>query len=166
MNKALLSTGSGEWETPQELFDSLNAANAFDLDVCATADNAKCKRFFSKDQDGLTKDWTGRVWCNPPYGRDVGKWVKKANEEHAKHGTVIVMLLPARTDTKWMHDLIFGSANVIFLPGRLKFTGSNNSAPFPSMLAIWGSLENAVINLTDKLGGFGVLEGHKGKSQK
>ena len=166
MNKALFSTGSGEWETPQELYNSLNAACGFDLDVCATADNAKCQRFYSKEQDGLTQDWIGRVWCNPPYGRDVEKWVKKANDEHAKHGTFIVMLLPARTDTKWIHNLIFGVANVIFLPGRLKFTGSNNSAPFPSMLAIWGSLENTVVYLTDKLGGFGVFEGHKGKGQK
>ena len=89
------------WETPQWLFDELNEKYHFDLDVCATPKNAKCERFFTQEQDGLAQEWTGNVWCNPPYGRQIGKWVKKAYESKAH---IVVMLLPARTDTGWFHD--------------------------------------------------------------
>lgn len=108
----------------------------FELDVCATPENAKCRRFYTKEQDGLAQPWTGRVWCNPPYGREIGKWVKKAFETAA--GGFAVMLLPARTDTRWFHDYIYGKAEVRFIRGRLKFGDSKNSAPFPSMVVIFG----------------------------
>jgi len=136
MDKALFSTGNTEWETPQEFFDIINRVFKFDIDVCATAKNTKCKRYFTKEIDGLTQEWKGSVWCNPPYGRNIGKWVKRGYEEGAC-GSTVVMLLPARTDTKWIHEYVFGRAYHIFLKGRLKFSGGGNSAPFPSMLAIW-----------------------------
>lgn len=77
------------------------------------------------------------MWLNPPYGRDIGKWVEKAYKESLKENTVVVCLLPARTDTAWFHDYcMYG--RVIFVRGRLKFGGAKNSAPFPSMVVIFG----------------------------
>ena len=131
------SSKTPEWETPQDLFDQLNKEFNFDLDVCATKENAKCERYYTKDDNGLIQDWSGNVWCNPPYGREIGKWVSKAYLE--SHKGVIVMLVPARTDTRWFHDWIYKcrSCEVRFLKGRLKFGKSKNSAPFPSMVVIF-----------------------------
>ena len=141
MDDVLFSTGgSTEWETPKDFFQIINRVFKFNLDVCATKENTKCKRYFTPEVDGLAQKWTGTVWCNPPYGHDVVKWVKKAHESH-KQGATIVMLLPSRTDTKWIHKYVFGSAQVIFLKGRLKFEEGGNSAPFPSILAVWGGQE-------------------------
>lgn len=89
------------WETPQWLFDKLNAQYHFTVDVCATPENAKCDQFYTIEQDGLSQEWSGNVWCNPPYGRQIARWVKKAYECAAD---IVVMLLPARTDTAWFHD--------------------------------------------------------------
>src|SRR5574343_538970 len=129
------------WATPQDFFDKLNDEFMFDIDVCATHENAKCKKFYTKLDDGMTKDWYGNVWCNPPYGRGIGEWVKKAsNSTHLYANgkkTTVVMLLPARTDTKWFHDYIYNKAEIRFIKGRLKFGGSKNSAPFPSMVVIF-----------------------------
>ena len=125
-----------DWATPDELFDRLNRVYLFDLDVAANITNARCERYFDEVTDGLAQSWlNGRVWCNPPYGRALGKWVEKANQE-AADATLIVMLVPARTDTKWWHDAI-RHARVEFLKGRLKFKGANASAPFPSALLYW-----------------------------
>ena len=137
MNKALYSTGNTDWETPQDLFDIINKIFKFDIDVCATAANTKCRKYYTEEQDGLKQKWEGNVWCNPPYGRDIGEWVSKACHSHCNK-TTVVMLLPARTDTKWFHERVFMDADVIFLKGRLKFGGGKGSAPFPSMIAIWG----------------------------
>jgi len=126
------------WETPQDFFDKLNEQYAFDLDVCASKHNSKVTKFFSSNDDGLSQDWDGySCWMNPPYGRQIGKWIKKASE--AKGG-IVVCLLPARTDTRWFHDHIYGKAEITFIKGRLKFGGHKNSAPFPSMLVIFKSL--------------------------
>ena len=97
----IFSSNTDLWATPQWLFDELDAKYHFTVDVCATPDNAKCEKYYTEAQDGLAQKWTGRVWCNPPYGRQIGKWVKKASECAAD---VVVMLLPARTDTAWFHD--------------------------------------------------------------
>ena len=140
INKGLFTSKTGEWETPQDFFDDLSKEFHFNLDVCATKKNAKCKRYYTKEDDGLSKSWKGRVWCNPPYGREVTGWVLKAFlQSHAskKEAEIIVMLLPARTDTKWFHNYIYNKAEIRFLKGRLKFGGSKNSAPFPSMLVIF-----------------------------
>lgn len=133
MNKALLSSNTGEWETPQAFFDRLNWKYHFTLDAAATAENAKCQKFFTKEDDGISRNWGGGeiVWCNPPYGREIGKWVKKGYEE--SKAAVVVMLLPARTDTAWYHDYCT-KGRITFVRGRLKFGGVKNSAPFPSMI--------------------------------
>lgn len=134
----MYSSKSEEWETPQELFDELNKKHHFTLDPCATDKNWKCAYHFTKEQDGLVQNWGGQiVFCNPPYGRNISKWVAKAAKEGAKNFTKVVMLLPARTDTAWFHDYIYNKAEVVFLRGRLKFGGSKNSAPFPSMIVIF-----------------------------
>lgn len=136
-NNVMFSSKTDVWATPQRFFDELDREFNFELDVCATPENAKCRRFYTKEQDGLAQPWVGRVWCNPPYGREIGKWVKKAFETAARGG-LVVMLLPARTDTRWFHDYIYGKADVRFIRGRLKFGDSKNSAPFPSMVVIFG----------------------------
>ena len=133
MNNILFSSKSEMWETPQELFDNLNAEFHFTVDVCATKDNAKCEKFFTPEIDGLKQEWTGVCWCNPPYGRGIGKWMKKAAEASA----IVVCLVPVRTDTKWFHDWVLNRAEIRFIRGRLHFNGSKNSAPFPSMLVIY-----------------------------
>lgn len=132
---------STEWETPQAFFDELDEEFHFRLDVCATAENAKCKRFFSPEQDGLMQKWDGVCWMNPPYGTGIRKWVLKAYESTSCTHAVVVGLLPARTDTRWFHEYVYGKAEIRFVKGRLKFGGQKNSAPFPSMVVVWGSTE-------------------------
>ena len=136
MNDVLFSSKSVVWETPQDLFDKLNAEFHFDLDVCALPENAKCEKYYTPEDDGLLQPWNGVCWCNPPYGRTIGKWVQKAYETFAGGGTV-VMLLPARTDTKWFHEYIYNKAEIRFIKGRLKFGNSKNAAPFPSMIVVF-----------------------------
>lgn len=133
ITSGLFTSNTPEWATPQDFFDKLDSEFHFDLDVCATAENAKCKRFFTKEQDGLSQQWGGVIYMNPPYGREIVKWVKKCSEYN---GTAVA-LLPARTDTRWFHDYIYGKAEIRFIKGRLKFGGSKNSAPFPSMVVIF-----------------------------
>lgn len=134
--KTLFSSQSVEWETPQWLFDELNNEFGFDIDVCATPGNAKCSRYYTEKEDAMHQPWGGKVWCNPPYSRQVGRWVKKAHDE-AQNGATVVMLLFARTDTKWFHDYIYNKAEVRFLKGRLRFNGSAVNAPAPSMVVIF-----------------------------
>lgn len=153
INKGLFTSNTPEWETPQALFDQLNKEFNFTIDVCATKENAKCKNYFTKEDNGLLKTWYGTCWMNPPYGRQIGEWVEKAygfaGMEYAvgpdyfsgrnKKTTKVVCLLPARTDTRWFHTFIYKKPNVEirFLKGRLKFGNSKNSAPFPSMIVIF-----------------------------
>jgi phage N-6-adenine-methyltransferase len=137
INTGLFTSKTDMWATPQDFFDKLNEEFHFELDVCATKENAKCDRWFGQDIDGLKQNWNyERVWMNPPYGREIGKWVKKASEAM---GGVVVCLLPARTDTRYFHNYIYKNprAEIRFLKGRLKFGGSKNSAPFPSMVVIF-----------------------------
>lgn len=136
ITKGLLTSNTDEWATPKEFFDKLNKIYNFTLDPCATKENHKCKNYFTKEQDGLKQEWGGnRVFCNPPYGREISKWVEKAYNENKK-GTFIVMLVPARTDTKWFHNYIYKKHEIRFIKGRLKFNDGKQSAPFPSMLVI------------------------------
>lgn len=137
--KTMFSSGTDLWATPQWLFDELNNEFHFDLDVCANAENHKCVKYYTREQDGLIQSWDGNVWCNPPYGRKIGDWVKKAYLSAYTNKGVVVMLLPARTDTKWFHEYIYNQPNVKirFIKGRLKFGNSKNSAPFPSMIVIF-----------------------------
>lgn len=136
----MFSSKNEKWETPQYLFDLLDDEFHFDLDPAASDDNRKCDTYFTAEQDGLEQEWGGHtVFCNPPYGRDVWKWVKKSYDENAKNNNYIVMLLPARTDTRWFHEYIYGNeyVDVRFIRGRLKFGNAKNAAPFPSMVVIF-----------------------------
>lgn len=137
LNASMLSSKTCEWATPQDLFDKLNGQYFFDLDVCATPENAKCAHYYTREQDGLRQDWRGICWMNPPYGREIGKWVKKAYESSLQ-GATVICLLPARTDTAWWHDFcIAHAAKITFLRGRLKFGNAKNSAPFPSAVVVF-----------------------------
>lgn len=139
MNTSVMfSSKSDEWETPIDVFNRLNEEFDFDLDPCADENNHKCDRYFTKKQNGLIQNWGGsKVFCNPPYGKEISAWVRKCSDESKKENTVVVMLIPARTDTKWFHDYIYQKAEVRFLKGRLKFGGSKNNAPFPSMVVVF-----------------------------
>ena len=137
MNTQLMfSSNSDEWETPQDLFDKLNEEFKFTMDVAATKENTKCNVYL---EDSLNKQWEGTCWLNPPYSKGVQKlFVKKAYEESLR-GVKVVLLIPARTDTKMWHEYIFPYASDIrFLKGRLKFSNSTNSAPFPSAIVVFG----------------------------
>lgn len=141
INKGLFSSNSDEWTTPQDFYDKLNKRFNFSLDPCATAENAKCDKYFTIEDDGLKQDWSGfRVFCNPPYGRKISKWVEKCYHE-AQKGTFIVMLIPARTDTAYFHDYIYHKADIKFIRGRLKFGNAEQGAPFPSMVVIYNNDE-------------------------
>jgi site-specific DNA-methyltransferase (adenine-specific) len=144
MNKALLSSKKMDWCTPNDFFTKLNNEFHFTLDAAASKANAKCDSFYTQEDDALSKDWEGEtVFVNPPYGREIGDWVKKAYEESRKPNTVVVMLIPARTDTKYFHEYIIGKSDIRFLKGRLKFEYEDGSgawaAPFPSMVVIFKS---------------------------
>lgn len=131
------SSASETWGTPRDLFDELNAIFHFDLDACASASNAKCANYFSKEQDALAQPWKGNVWLNPPYGRKIGAFMRKAYEE-SRRGATVVCLVPSRTDTQWWHRFV-KQGQVISLRGRLRFEGATASAPFPSAIVIfWG----------------------------
>ena len=135
MNKVHFSSKTDMWSTPQYIFDELNREFSLGVDVCATPENAKLPHFFTKEMDGLSQSWINkRCWMNPPYGREIGKWVEKADVGGAE---VVVALLPARTDTRWFHDHIYKRHEIRFIRGRLKFGDSKNSAPFPSMIVIF-----------------------------
>lgn len=127
-----------DWETPQDFFDRMDGEFHFTLDAAAGHENKKCEKYFTKEDNGLEKDWQGQiVWVNPPYGRELTKWVEKCYEESRKPGTTVVMLIPSRTDTKYFHNFIYGKAEIRFIKGRLKFVGAKDAAPFPSMVVIY-----------------------------
>lgn len=148
MKKALLSSKNMCWCTPQEFFDKLDDEFHFVLDAAATEKTAKCTQYFTPETDGLSQSWNcgGAVFCNPPYGREIGKWVKKAfYESNCEYP--IVLLIPARTDTTYFHDYIFGKAEIRFVHGRIHFTDEDGNhadpAPFPSMVIIYNGKEGA-----------------------
>ena len=130
------SSDRDTWETPQELFDALDAEFGFSLDPCCQHETAKCAKHYTPAEDGLAQDWSGDVvFMNPPYGREIGKWMQKAFTE-SKRGAVVVCLVPSRTDTAWWHDYSM-RGEVRFLRGRLRFGGHTNSAPFPSAIVVF-----------------------------
>ena len=134
---------TSDWETPQEFFNDLDKEFGFDVDVCALPHNAKCPAYLTPEIDALSVDWYDQdcdsasvFWMNPPYGRQIWKWVQKAWEESQK-GATVVCLLPARTDTRWFHDYCLRHGTIRFIKGRLKFGGAKNAAPFPSMIVVF-----------------------------
>ena len=139
ITSGMFTSRTDEWATPSKTFQELDAEFHFTLDPCASAENHKCARYFTKEQDGLAQNWGGQiVFCNPPYGRAIAAWVRKCAEESRKPGTQVVALIPARTDTAYFHDYIYHKAREIrFLRGRLHFNDAPNAAPFPSMIVIF-----------------------------
>ncbi|MBI3439332.1 MAG: adenine methyltransferase [Proteobacteria bacterium] len=137
MHASLFSSATEEWPTPQAFFDKLDDEFHFTLDPCATFDNAKCEVFFTKEDDGLVQDW-GRhvVFCNPRYGKTMRAWAEKCWMA-SQAGATVVLLAHSRTDTRWFHDWVYGKAELRFVRGRLKFGDGKQSAPFPSMVAIF-----------------------------
>lgn len=141
--KVLFSSNNMDWETPKEFFDIYDREFGFTLDVCALKKTAKCKRYFDPKVDGLKQDWSKDIcWMNPPYGRMISQWVKKAFEE-SKKGATVVCLLPARTDTSWWWDYCM-KGKITFIRGRLRFKGKNkhgkivnNNATFPSAIVVF-----------------------------
>lgn len=131
----MFSSKTDQWSTPKDFFKTLNDEFDFTLDPCADELNHKCEKYYTKEQNGLIQSWKGeRVFCNPPYGSTLKDWVKKCAESDAE---LVVMLIPARTDTKYFHEYIYNKSEIRFIKGRLKFGNSKNSAPFPSMLVIF-----------------------------
>ena len=153
INDGMFSSNKNYWETPQRFFEKLNREFNFELDVASTSDNAKCERYFTELENGLEQSWRGNVFCNPPYGREIGDWVKKAYDESLVNTNgVIVLLIPARTDTRYWHDYIFNKASEIrFLKGRIKFELNGvpkQSAPFPSAVIIYRSNDVGNLKIT------------------
>jgi site-specific DNA-methyltransferase (adenine-specific) len=131
------SSNHVEWPTPPWLFEALDREFGFDLDPCATADNAKCRRFYTVADNWLLQDWGhSTVFMNPPYGRVIGEWVAKARRS-AELGATVVCLLPARTDTRWWHEHVLKADDLRFFRGRLTFEGGQHPAPFPSVVVVF-----------------------------
>lgn len=128
------------WATPQDFFNSYNEKYNFTLDVCADTTNHKCEKYFTKEMDGLQQKWEGICWMNPPYGKEIKKWMKKAYES-SLNGATVVCLVPSRTDTQWWHEYAM-KGKIEFIKGRLKFGGSKNSAPFPSAVIVFEGKHN------------------------
>lgn len=151
MNKSLFSTGKDDWETPELFFEKINKIYNFTLDPCASHENKKCLKYYTKDDNGLSKSWAGEVvFMNPPYSKGNQEFfIRKAYEESVK-GATVVCLIPARTDTKIWHEIIFPfAAKIEFLKGRLKFVGAKHSAPFPSALIVFKAIvENEKMEVT------------------
>jgi len=135
LNPGLFSSNRNDWETPLELFRLLDNEFGFELDVCATRENAKCVAFFSPEVDGLKQQWRGICWMNPPYGTVIGDWMAKAYLSSLE-GATVVCLVPARTDTRWWHDFAM-RGEIRFLKGRVCFGDGKNPAPFPSAIVIF-----------------------------
>lgn len=147
MNTELMfSSKDMTWETPQDIFDKLNKEFNFNLDVCALPETAKCKDYYTPEIDGLKQKWNGICWMNPPYGRQLGVWIKKAYEE-SLNGNVVVCLIPSRTDTKYWHDYCMKASEIRFIRGRLKFGNSDTSAPFPSAIIVFDNSNDINLNV-------------------
>ena len=137
------SSAKSDWETPIDFFEELNQKYKFTLDPCASHDTAKCSKYFTVEDDGLAQSWEGEsVFMNPPYGRGIDKWIQKAYDESQKEGTVVVCLIPARTDTKYWHEYCMRAYEIFFVKGRLKFSGMKSACPFPSAVVVFRSEKN------------------------
>lgn len=152
INKALFSSDKLDWGTPIEFFKKLDKIFNFELDVCANKHNTKCENFYSLEENSLSQNWNGICWMNPPYGKLINLWLRKASEEANVNAKSVVCLVPSRTDTKWFQESVKKASYVVFLKGRLKFEGSKSSAPFPSALIIFGDINKNQKDELEKLG--------------
>ena len=132
----MFSSETDMWATPQSFFDRLNSVFKFETDVCATKENAKCEKYYTKETNGLEQTWGGGCWMNPPYGREISPWIEKAYRSAKENGATVVCLLPARVDTRWWHDYC-AKGEVFFVKGRLKFGNAKDAAPFPSAVVVF-----------------------------
>lgn len=141
----MFSSKKQDWTTPKDFFNKLNSEFKFTLDPCCYKETALCEKFFTEKENGLIQDWSKDiVFCNPPYGRETHKWVKKSYEESLK-GATVVMLIPARPDVSYFHEIIMPYASEIrFVKGRLKFGNSKNAAPFPSVVVVFGGEKKGI----------------------
>lgn len=131
------SSGNDEWSTPEDFYQKLNQIFNFTLDPCATDENHKCDKYYTLGTDGLTQDWGGeKVFVNPPYS-DNTQWLEKCYNEAQKPNTIVVVLIPSRTDTKYWHNYAMKASHIYFVKGRLKFGNQKNSAPFPSAVLVF-----------------------------
>jgi len=121
VNAGMISSDFEGYGTPQPFYDLLDKEFHFTLDVCATLETSKHDNFFSVEDDALAQDWTGVAFMNPPYGRQIGKWVSKARRESITNGCTVVCLLPARTDTQWWHKDVMMASEIRLVEGRLRF---------------------------------------------
>lgn len=137
LTRGLFTSRTEEWETPDYVFAPLDKEFAFQVDVCATSDNTKCENFFDKSIDGLKEERSPlRCWMNPPYGKSISRWMRKACDE-SERGALVVCLIPSRTDTRWWHDWVMKASEIRFISGRLNFGNQKQSAPFPSCIVIY-----------------------------
>lgn len=139
MNPVHFSSATCEWPTPQRFFDRLDTEFGFTLDPCATPENAKCATFYTREDDGLSRPWPGVVFCNPPYGRELKRWVEKAYQE-SQGGSTVVVLMPSRTDAAYWHDYVMRADEVRLIRGRMRFVGTpskGHNAPFPSCVVVF-----------------------------
>ena len=139
-NNVHFSSKKMDWATPWELFRAWDLSHGpFDYDVCATPQNAKCRKYFTPEMNGLLQSWYGFCWMNPPYGREIGRWIAKAvGEVQVGNAERVVCLVPARTDTAWWHELVMRCGEIHFLRGRVRFEGAEHAAPFPSAIVVFG----------------------------
>ena len=149
MSNVHFSSATDQWATPQDCFDKLNSIFNFQTDVCADANNAKCDKFYTEQMNGLDQDWHGVCWMNPPYGRAISDWIKKAYDSCVDNKATVVCLIPARTDTRYWHEYC-AKGEVFYLKGRLKFGNAVNSAPFPSAIVVFRP------KIADVLEGYGA----------
>lgn len=155
-NPAMFSSRRTVYETPQPLFDRLNEIFSFELDAAANRRNAKCEMFLSWP-DGLKRTWSELtnwpIWLNPPYGKKLVSWIRKAHDEWERYGATVVVLIPSRTDTIFYHELIRRARYRLFFRGRLRFggrmTGHSGTAPFPSLLAVFTDQRWSMSQLAD-----------------
>lgn len=143
------SSNSNMWCTPKHIFERYNSVYNFTLDAAASEENALCSKYYTEHDNSLSKDWKGSVWCNPPYS-EISKWIKKGYEEHIKHNSTVVMLIPARPDTKAWYEYIVNKASIHFITGRLKFSNSKNSAPFPSAIILYTNEPKEILWVSSK----------------
>jgi len=142
INDAIYSSAKHDWGTPQDLFDKIETIfGKFELDAAASKENAKCHWYYTENNSGLHNPWHRLTWCNPPYGREIQKWVGKAifetHDATIRHCKTAVLLLPARTDTQWFQVAAAKCDFIAFIKGRVKFDGAQSSAPFPSALFVF-----------------------------
>jgi hypothetical protein len=123
--KPLFSSQKQNWQTPEIFYRELNKEFRFDFDPCP----------IDPQFDGLSVEWKGSNFVNPPYNQ-IAKWLLKGVEEWKK-GRTIVFLIPSRTDTRWWHEYVMQANEIRFVKGRLKFGGAKNSAPFPSAIIVY-----------------------------